>query len=338
MEQQQTPKTHKRSNEKKLPKNLFIGLGVIVLVATAITLYYNHTRKYPSTDDAYVNANLINIAPKIGGFIKNINVSKNQLVHKGDLLFQIDPIDYMLESNQTAHQVSYAQQQADVESQNIAVSKVNVAKAKADYDFSQKMAKRYTNLFKQNAGTEQDMQKYVNDAIQSKQQLDAMNLAYTQSYTRYKSALAQLNASRSALDSAITKTSYADIYAGGDGFITNLNLSEGQLVQPGENLFGLVDDSSWWVDANFKETQIEGIKVGQMAKVKLDIYDHVYTGIVQSISRASGNTFSILPAQNATGNWVKVTQRFTVVIKIEDDPKFPLRVGASTEVTVDTTK
>ena len=338
MEEQQVAKMRKQTNAQKSSKNIFIGGGVIALVAIAIALYYNHTRKYPSTDDAYVNANLINIAPKVGGFIKNINVSKNQLVHKGDLLFQIDPTDYMLESNQTAHQVSYAQQQVNVESQNIAVAQVNVAKAKANYDFSQKMAKRYTNLFKQKAGTEQDMQKYVNDAIQSKQQLNAMNLAYIQSHTRYKSALAQLNANQSALDSAITQTSYADIYAGTNGFITNLNLAQGQLVQSGENLFGLVDDSSWWVDANFKETQIKRIKVGQTARVKLDLYDHVYSGVVQSISRASGNTFSILPAQNATGNWVKVTQRFTVVIKIEDDPKFPLRVGASTEVTVDTTK
>lgn len=332
-------KVTKSANDKqKSPKNLFIGIAVIAVAAIGIYLYYNHTRKYPSTDDAYVNANLINVAPKVGGFIKNINVTKNQLVHKGDLLFQIDPVDYILESDQSAHQVAYAKQQVDVENQNIAVAKVNIAKAKADYDFSQKMAKRYTNLFQQNAGTEQDMQKYVNDAIQSKQQLDAMKLAYDQSYTRYKSALAQLNANKSALDSAVTKTGYANVYASVDGFVTNLNLADGQLVQAGQTLFGLVDDSSWWVDANFKETQIERIKVGQKAKVKLDIYDHEYTGVVQSISRASGNTFSILPAQNATGNWVKVTQRFTVVIKLEDDPKFPLRVGASTEVTVDTTK
>jgi membrane fusion protein (multidrug efflux system) len=340
MEEQQLDiaKTHKKTRKQKSPKNLFIGIGVIAVAAIGIALYYNHTRKYPSTDDAYVNANLINVAPKVGGFIKNINVTKNQLVHKGDLLFEIDPIDYMLESNQTAHQVSYAQQQVDVESQNILVAKVNIAKAQADYDYNRKMAKRYTDLFKQKAGTEQDMQKYINSAIQSKQQLDAMNLAYIQANTLYKSALAQLNANKSALDTAITKTSYAQVYAGVDGFVTDLNLADGQLVQAGQNLFGLVDDSSWWIDANFKETQLERIKVGQPVKVKLDIYSHEYQGVVQSISRASGNTFSILPAQNATGNWVKVTQRFAVVVKVEDDPKYPLRVGASTEVTIDTTK
>ena len=117
-----------------------------------------------------------------------------------------------------------------------------------------------------------------------------------------------------------------------------MNLADGQLVQAGQNVFGLIDDASWWVDANFKETQLERIKVGQIVKAKLDIYDHVYSGVVESISRASGNTFSILPAQNATGNWVKVTQRFAVVVKIKDDPDFPLRVGASVNVTIDTTK
>ena len=327
--------TRKKS---KSSKNILIGLFIIAIAAYGISLYYNHTRKYPSTDDAYVNANLVNVAPKIGGFIKNINVTKNQFVHAGDLLFQIDPKDYILDSNQSAHQVSYAKEMVYAESQNIEIAKVNIAKAHADYDFAKKMADRYTNLFNQNAGTKQDMERYVNNEIQAKQQLDTMNLAYAQSYTRYKSALAQLNANKSALDTAITRAAYANVYASVDGFVTDLNLADGQLVQPGQNLFGLVDDSSWWIDANFKETQIERIKIGQSVKVKLDIYDHEFNGVVQSISRASGNTFSILPAQNATGNWVKVTQRFTVVIKLEDDPKFPLRVGASSEVTVDTTK
>lgn len=330
--------TINKKKKSSAPK-MIIGLAIIAAAATGIALYYNHLVKYPHTDDAYVNANLVNVAPKVGGFIKQINVTKNQLVHKGDTLFEIDPLDYTLEANQSEQTVSVAQQQADAAKQSINISKVNVAKAQSDYEYNRKMAKRYTDLFNQKAGTEQDMQKWVNNATQAKQQLDQAKLSYAQAATQYQATLAQLSANKAALDSAVTQTSYTQIKSGVDGYITNLNLTNGQLVQPGQNLFGIIDDSDWWIDANFKETQLARIKVGQSVKVKLDMYDeHEYKGTVQSLSRGSGNTFSILPAQNATGNWVKVTQRFAVTIKVQDDPKFPLRVGASAYVTVDTTK
>lgn len=325
------------ANVPKPSKEVWIGFGIISLVAISIVLYYNHTLKYPSTDDAYVNANLVNVAPKVGGFVQKIYVTKNQYVHKGDLLFEIDPLDYNLEAHQSAENLSYAKQQADSVKQNITIARANVIKAIANNDFAQKMAKRYTALFRQKAGTEEDMQNYVNTAIQAKQQLDQAKLAYEQANTQYQATIAQLNVGKVVLDSALTQKGYTQVKSGINGFVTNLNLAQGQLLQPGQNVFGLVDNESWWIDANFKETQLERIKVGQKVKIKIDIYDHEYEGVVESISRSSGNTFSILPAQNATGNWVKVTQRFDVVIKINDDPNFPLRVGASTEVTVDTT-
>ena len=116
-----------------------------------------------------------------------------------------------------------------------------------------------------------------------------------------------------------------------------MNLETGELVAQGQKLFGQVDTHTWWIDANFNETKLERIKPGQAVKVRLDMYDHHdYKGVVQSISFASGNTFSLLPPENATGNWVKVTQRFPIMIAIEDDKDFPLRVGASAKVTVDT--
>ena len=319
-------------------KKFFIGLGIITVVAIGIGIYYNHTLKYPNTEDSYVNANLITVAPKVGGFISNIRVTKNQLVNKGDLLFEINPLDYTINADQSSQNFTYAQQQAELAKQNIQISNTNIVKAQASYDFSNKMAKRYTDLFKQKAGTEQDMQKYTNDAIQAKQALDQAKLSLTQAKLQYKAAISQANVNKAALDSALTQTSYTQIKSEVTGYVTNLNLANGQLVQAGQNVFGLIDDASWWVDANFKETQLERIKVGQEATIKLDMYGHVYKGVVESISRASGNTFSILPAQNATGNWVKVTQRFAVVIKVKDDPDFPLRVGASAFVTVDTTK
>ena len=337
-EQQELVVKEEQIPSAKSFKKVFIGIGIIGVIILGIAIYYDHARKYPSTDDAYVNANLINVAPKVGGFIKNIHVVKNQLVQKGDLLFGLDPVDYDFSADQSAQNVAYAKQQVEIFKQNITIAETNVAKAQSAYDFSDKMAKRYTELFKQQAGTEQDMQKYINDATQAQQQLDQAKLSLQQANAQYKGTIAQFNVNKVALNSAKTQTSYTQVRAGVTGFVTDLNLANGQLVQAGQNVFGLVDDKSWWIDANFKETQLDRIKVGQSVKAKLDMYDHVYDGVVESISRASGNTFSILPAQNATGNWVKVTQRFAVVIKIKDDPQFPLRVGASVNITVDTTK
>ena len=104
----------------------------------------------------------------------------------------------------------------------------------------------------------------------------------------------------------------------------------------GQKLFGLVDDTTWWIDANMKETQLRRIKPLQGATVTLDMYDHQYVGNVQSISYASGSTFSLLPSENASGNWVKVIQYFTVRIHVKNDPTYPLRVGASAHVVINT--
>lgn len=324
--------------KKSSPKNIIIGITIIGLSAFGINMYYQHTLKYPSTDNAYVNANLVNVAPKVGGFIKNINVTKNQHVKAGDILFEIDPLDYDLETTSREQNVLVSEQQAQAMKQNVDIAKTNIAKAQSDYDFNKKLAVRYTNLYNEKAGTLQDMQKYNNQLTQSLEQLNAAKLSYDQTKTQYETYLSQIKLNKTALDSAKLKTSYTIVKSSVDGYIANLNLADGQLVQAGQNVFGLVDDNAWWIDANFKETQMERLKPGQKVKVVLDMYpDHTYIGEITSISRNSGSTFSILPAQNATGNWVKVTQRFPVEIKVQDDPKYPLRVGSSAYVTVDTT-
>ena len=163
-------------------------------------------------------------------------------------------------------------------------------------------------------------------------------LALAQATTAYTAASTQIGIAKTGVENASNNSGYTQLRAAVDGYVSNLNLKTGELLAPGQKLFGLIDESSWWVDTNFKETQLKRVKAGQPATIELDMYDHSYRGIVQSISYASGSTFSLLPAENATGNWVKVTQRFTVRIKLADDPSFPLRVGASSKVSIDTTQ
>lgn len=324
-------------DNKKTPKHLIIGLGIIILIIIGLYAYYRHIQIYPSTDNAYVNANSVNAAPKVGGYIERIYVQNNQFVHKGDLLLEINPQDYKLQLTKSKQDYMVAKQQSLTALTQIANAKSNIAKAKADYDFARQMAIRYANLYKKNAGSLQDKEKYENQAAEAKQALEQANTQLEQAQTQYEVAKTQIDIANTNIDNAKNNTGYTQLRSTVDGYVTDLNLQSGEFVSPGQKLFGLVDNSNWWVDVNFKETQLKRIRKGQEAKIKLDMYDHEYKGIVQSISYASGNTFSLLPAQNATGNWVKVTQRFTVRVKIENDPNYPLRVGASSEVTIDTT-
>ena len=319
-------------------KHLIAGIALIFVAVGGIYGYYKYSQVYPSTDNAYVNANLINIAPKVSGYVQQVYVKDNQFVHKGDLLVDLDPQDYSLMLTKAKQDFALAQQQALSAKQQILTAKANVAKNKSDFDFATQMATRYTNLYNQKAGSLQDMQKYQNQAMAAKQALEQANASLDQANAQNLAANTQISIAQSGINNAQNNTAYTQLRSPVDGYISYLNLQTGELVAAGQKLFGLVDNQSWWVDVNFKETQLKRVKAGQPASVELDMYDHKYHGVVQSISYASGNTFSLLPAENATGNWVKVTQRFTVRVKIANESDFPLRVGASSNVTIDTSK
>ncbi len=317
-------------------KHFIIGLAVVVLTIGGIYVYYQHSEQYPSTDNAYVNSNLVNISPKVGGYVMNIYVKNNQFVHTGDLLVTINPQDYSLMLDKAKQDLEMAKEQEDNALQQINVTKVALNKASADYKFAQEVAKRYADLYKQNAGSLQDMQKYQNQSDAAKQAVNQATINVSQATIAYNSAKTQAEQANIGIKNANNNNKYTIIKAPVTGYVSSLNLQTGELVAPGQKIFGIVDNTSWWVDANFKETQLKRIKVGQPAEIELDMYKHKYHGVVESISYASGNTFSLLPAENATGNWVKVTQRFTVRIKLENSEEFPLRVGASSEVIIDT--
>ena len=322
--------------KKNNNKPLIIGLLIVAAAGVGIYSYYTYSMRHPSTDNAYINANLINVAAKVSGYIAQVYVQENQVVHKGDLLLAIDPQDYTLQLTQSRQDLVLAKQQASNSQQQIVTARANVTKAQSDSEFARQMAKRYTNLYQQQAGSEQDMQKYVNQANQAKLALEQAKVALAQATILYQAASTQIELAATSVSNAKNNNGYTQLRAAADGYISNLNLQRGEYVLAGQKLFGLVASANWWVDGNFKETQLRRIKIGQPAEVELDMYEHKYHGTVQSISYASGNTFSLLPAENATGNWVKVTQRFTVRIKLNDDPAFPLRVGASTKVVINT--
>jgi len=138
------------------------------------------------------------------------------------------------------------------------------------------------------------------------------------------------------LDQAKLDLEYTRVFAPASGRIANFGLRPGSSVQAGIVLFAIISDEEYWVDANFKETELDDVRAGQRATIRVDMYrDHEFHGVVESLSAGSGTAFSLLPAQNATGNWVKVTQRVPVRVRVLDpDPKYPLRIGTTANVRV----
>jgi membrane fusion protein (multidrug efflux system) len=149
---------------------------------------------------------------------------------------------------------------------------------------------------------------------------------------------AQIIAAKAAVAQATLDLQYTNVYAPANGQLAEMTLQPGQTVTAYQSLFSLVEDHTWWAMANMKETNLNRVRVGQKAVVQVDMYpSHPFHGIVKSISPGSGSSFALLPAENATGNWVKVTQRFPVRVEIQNpDAHFPLRIGASCTVTIDT--
>jgi len=272
---------------------VFAGIGVIVFAAHSYSLYNTY---FPSTDDAYLQADVVNVATQVSGPVDHIYVKDHQTVCAKELLFTIEPAPF---------ETALRQAQA------------NVAQAQAQLDTQAKNTARILPLVKNG-----QLPKSAGDDAQG--QLDQLTAA--------------LNVAEAQLASAQLNLLYTQVYAASDGFITNFVLRAGQYIQAGSPQFALIENHHWWVNANFKETDITRIKVGQSARIYVDTYPDVkFKGTVEGISRGSGAAFSLLPPENATGNWVKVTQRFPVRVDfVNPDPKYPLRMGASCEVTVNT--
>lgn len=276
-------------NIKSLVIAAFFILSAVIWLGMKI---YSHF--FISTDNAYVNANVVQIAPRITGQVTALFIMNNQFVQQGQPLFIIDTVPF-----QNALTKSEAQ---------YAISKAALINAQAT-------AARTITLAKQ---------KYV-----STQDKDNVT-------TALETAEASLRLAKASLDQAQLDYAWTKILAPSSGWVTNVSLRVGDIVAANQPLFALISDGEFWVDANFKETELENIHPGQRAVVYVDMYPgHSFDGIVQSISGGTGSAFSLLPPQNATGNWVKITQRVPVRVRIlNPDPAYPLRIGTSASVRI----
>lgn len=344
-----TPEQDNAANEaltnRKLswPRHGMMALG-IALVCFLGLWFYMTSGRYVSTDNAYIKANKILLAADVTGKIVSVSVNNNQQVRKGQELFRIDPTDYQITLNRA---------QA-----NVAATIIKINELKAQYKQKQAELERAQLATTYN---DHDLQR-VNNLIArgsiSEAQRDDAQLKRDQSYKeelKLQSEVAEILASLND-DPKITpenhplyivaKTELAKaeldldrtrILAPADGVVGN-SPNRGDYARTGLPMVNFITSEQIWVEANFKETQLTNVKPGQNVIIHVDMYpDDIWTGHVESISPATGSEFSLLPAQNSTGNWVKVVQRISAHIRVENGPENkPLRAGMSTEVEIDT--
>lgn len=320
-----------------LKRHPFIAGAAAVLLLVAIVagvLYWLDARHYESTDDAFVDARLFSLAPKVSGYVTDVLVTDNQHVAAGDVLAKIDQRDYQIAVEQAQGQVDAStanidnvQAQISAQQAQIQEAREQVEQAKAQLQFSQQEADRAQELLSKGAGTAQKQQQTNSDLQQQQANVSRATTAVTAAQRQSKALDAQLETARASLaqskaqlDQARLNMDYTTLIAAQSGRVVRLSGAKGAYVTPGQSISMFVPDEIW-VTANYKETQITDMRPGQPVDVRIDAYpERKITGRVASVQPGSGTAFSLLPAENATGNYVKVVQRVPVKIVVDRWP------------------
>jgi membrane fusion protein, multidrug efflux system len=289
---------------------------------------------YESTDDAFVDARSYAVAPKVNGYVVDVAVTDNQHVDTGAILFQIDQRDYRTALDQAYAQIQAGKAQiestqAQIKAQEASIeeSKAQVQQAQAALQFARQDAARYQELAQKGAGTVQQSQQSSSNQQQQEANLARANAGVNAAQQQIGSLRAQqanaeatLAQAKAQAEQAELNLSYTTIRAAQPGRIVRLTGAKGQYVQVGQSVTMFEPDDRW-VTANFKETQITDMRPDQPVRVRIDAYpDRKITGRVASVQPGSGTAFSLLPAENATGNYIKVVQRIPVKIVVDQWP------------------
>lgn len=345
--------TKSKPQEKKSPVK-FIVIGIIVLIAIFVGYQkISYALTHETTDNAQVETQITPVLPRVAGYVKNITVKDYDSVKSGQLVVELD--DAELQTQLMEMEADYRQSEVDIVNAkallNNAVVSLSVNKGTIDIN-NVKLKKAEEDLAR-------DKNLYASEAITKKQlddskyNLETAQKQLTNSQNDLNSAqsrIAVLNSSvqkteaalqvkQAKIDQTKLKITYTKVYAPESGKIGKKNISMGQFVQAGTPLFSIVTDTTYWIVANFKENQIKKLAPGKDVNIELDAYpDLKITGTIESLSDATGAKFSLLPPDNASGNFVKVTQRIPVKIKFNDIDKIKdkLRAGLSASISIET--
>jgi membrane fusion protein, multidrug efflux system len=324
-----------------------VVIGVLCAVVGGV-LWWLHARQFETTDDAFIDARTVSISSQVSGAIRELNVTDNQVVGAGAVMAQLDDSIYQAQLGQAKAQVEQSQANianldAQLDSQRSRIDQANrqVTEAQAALAFSQQEYDRYMELVKTGSGTEQRAQQASSDRTQKQAafagaQSNAITVQKQLAVleTQRSAADAQLKAAQAGQRLADTNVEYTVIKAPVDGRVTKLSGTKGTYLQPGQSIMMFVPNELW-ITANFKETQLDFMRPGQAVDISIDAFpDRTFGGHVDSLQSGSGTAFSLLPAENATGNYIKVVQRIPVKIVFDQKPDIQLGPGMSVVPTV----
>jgi membrane fusion protein (multidrug efflux system) len=324
-------------------------LAVVVLLVAAIfpaISYYRYFDSHVSTDDAYVDGSVGLISSRITGTVVKLFVEDNWRVKAGDTLLELDPSDYQVQVNAAEAQLERARQtvdqlyaQVEAARSGLALAQSQLGQARIDYNRARQLKGQgvVSSEYYDQANTALRVA-LATEGLANHQliQAEAALGINGEDHSRYERPVVEQ--AEAALEAAKLYLSYTVIKAPFDGIVTRKNVHVGHRVEVGEPLMALVPIRGLYITANYKETQLTRVRVGQPADIEADIYPgYIYRAHVDSISIGTGSAFALLPPENATGNWVKVVQRIPVKIVLDqpEPPDKPLRMGLSVEVTID---
>ena len=337
---------------KKKLITIIAGISILAGVITIIMLFVDNSIE--KTDDAQIEQYISSVNVKVSGYIKEIRFTEHQYVHKGDTLMIIDDREYVIALQQAeatlidarsgrkvvGNTVNTASTSAAVFESTIEEAELRVEKLQRDYD-------RYSRLLERKATTPVVVEQYRTELDMAKarvsalrRQSEAARSTVSEVNQRRENADAAIMRAEAAVDMARLNLSYTVITAPADGFLGRRSIEVGQLVKPGQTITTLMPDGSKWVVANFKETQMAHIRIGQKAEIRIDAMPGtVLNGTISAISSATGSKYSMIPTDNSAGNFVKIQQRIPVRIDFTDSISVELNrrmaAGMMCEIKVD---
>jgi membrane fusion protein (multidrug efflux system) len=327
---------------QKHPIAMIGCLGLIVIGVIAGIAWYLHARHYESTDDAFIDGRPVLVSPQVTGNITSVNVTDNQIVRSGDLLATIDPRNYKAAVDQAEglirqNEATLKNLDAQIAAQKAQIEQATqqVTEADAALKFATDENTRYQDLMQKGAGTVQRAQQASSDFNGKRAAFDAATAAKVSAERQIDvlnaqkiGAAAQLDQAKAQKDRADADLQRTELRATVDGRVTKLTAAVGALAAPGQSIM-IVVPLDVWVTANFKESQLANMQVGQPVDIRVDAFNRTFPGRIDSVQAGSGTAFSLLPAENATGNYVKVVQRVPVKITFDQRPEVELGPGMS---------
>ncbi|MCQ3002081.1 HlyD family efflux transporter periplasmic adaptor subunit [Pseudomonas syringae] len=339
------PENSKKDTNPRKRKLLLIGLALVVILGgLGVWAWHElYGRWNENTDDAYVNGNVVEITPLATGTVTSIGADDGDLVRAGQVLLQFDPSDAEVglqsaEANlgKTVRQVRGLYSNVDGMKAQLAAQRAEVKKAQDNYT-------RRKSLAAGGAISQEELSHAHDDLISAQSALSNVQQQLASSVALVDdtevSSHPDVKAAAAQLRQAYLANARSTLIAPVTGYVAKRTVQLGQRVQPGTALMAVIPLDQLWIDANFKETQLGKMRIGQPVEIESDLYgsDVKYSGTIDSLGAGTGSAFALLPAQNATGNWIKIVQRVPVRVHInaEELAKHPLRIGLSTTVNVD---